>query len=252
MPWKKKHSISESLIIITATSLVLTLTLLGYYWSQYRRADSLYNEIEKIAFNKDVTGTGDNGKGDNQNGLINHAALTARNGEYIGWLQVDGTDISYPVVQSKEELFYLRRDFDKNHSIAGTVFMDYRNSKDFTDVNTVLYGHNMHDGTMFAPLKKFLKSDFFDRYKRITVSIPGRVLQYEIFAVYKARVSSVPNDPGKLTQQEFDKFMAQISSLALCRRETAVTVQDNILTLATCGDNSGNSRIVIHAKLING
>lgn len=250
MPWKKKRTIHESLIIITATSLVLTLALLGYYWSEYRKADSLYDEIAQIAFNRDVTKAGEQGTDNDK--AINHAALTARNGDYAGWLQVDGTDISYPVVQSKEELFYLRRDFDKNYSIAGTVFMNYRNNKAFTDTNTMLYGHNMHDGTMFAPMKNFMKKDFFNQNKIIGISTPAGDFSYEIFAVYKAETQDVPNMPGVLTEAETKELMAKIKGLAIYSREVEISAQDRILTLATCGNSSGSSRIIIHAKRVSG
>ncbi len=253
MPRKKKRSVNERLIIITATSLILTLTLLGYYLSQYRKADLLYKEIADIAFEvttSEKAGT-DNSNHDSADNSINHAALKARNGDYVGWLQVDGTDISYPIVQSKEELFYLRRDFNKNYSIAGTVFMDYRNKKDFTDTNTMLYGHNMHDGSMFAQMKRFLEEDFFKENRDIKVITPEGEYRYEIFAVYEVKASDVPNTPGLLNAEETQGFLARIKKLARFSRETAVSEQSNILTLATCGYNIKDARIVIHAKRID-
>ena len=250
MPWNKKRSINERLIIITATSLVLTLTLLGYYWSQYREADMLYEQIAQIALKPDVT------KGNNDNSenkpvsAINHAPLLIRNRDYIGWIKVDGTDISYPIVQSKEELFYLRRNFDKKHSIPGTIFMDYHNNKTFSDTNTMIFGHHMNTGAMFAPLKKFLNKDFFDTNKYVKIFTPEGDFRYEIFAVYETRALYVPYMPGVLTEHELSKFILQIDQLALFNRKMSFSTQDKLITLSTCGYDLNNARIIVHAKRV--
>ncbi len=246
----KKHSIIESLIIITATALILTLTLLVYYLGQYKESDKFNDEISKIAFKDIVTNDGIESNDVSVN-PIDHEALSARNEDYIGWLMVDGTEISYPVVQSKEELFYLRRNFDKKHSTAGTVFMDFQNSKDFSDTNTMIYGHNMLNGSMFEPLKYFLKNGFFEENRFITIYTPSQQLRYEIFAVYEVKASEVPYMPGVLDANELTDFLARIKKSALHSREIVVLPHDKILTLATCGYSIKNARIIIHAVRIS-
>jgi sortase B len=248
MPWKKKRTVNERLIIITATCLILTLTTLGYYLEQYREADVYNQEIVRIAFDVQNTKAGSIKSGSK----INHAALKARNHDYIGWIKVDGTDISHPIVQSKEELFYLRRNFDKQYSIPGTIFMDYHNNKYFTDTNTMIFGHHMNDGSMFAPLKKFLKNDFFDKNKYIEIYTPEGDFRYEIFAVYETSVSNVPYKPGMMTEKDMSDFLAQVKKLALHSRELNISAQDKLLTLSTCGYDLRNARILVHAKLVVG
>lgn len=242
---KKGHGIKVSLIIITATSLVLTLTTLGYYLLQYRDSDLLNEQIADIAF-KDEGNIGSQ----TPNGSIDHAALLAVNADYIGWLMVEGTDISYPVVQSRQELFYLRRDFNKNKSVAGTVFMDYQNNKAFTDTNTMLYGHNMQNGSMFAPLKNFLKKDFFEANRFVYISTPQGDYRYEIFALYQVKADVVPYMPGMLDDAELNQLVNEIKGLSSFYHDPGTIEADKILTLATCGYSVKNARIVIHAKLI--
>ncbi len=246
---KKGHGIRVSFIIITATSLVLTLSTLGYYLLQYRDSDLLNDKIVEIAFGDDSdTDTGQ----DNQtpNGSIDHAALFGVNGDYAGWLMVEGTEISQPVVFSAQEQYYLRRDFDKNKSVAGTVFMDYQNNKDFSDTNTMVFGHNMKNGSMFAPLQSFLIKDFFEANRIIYLSTPKGEYRYEIFAVYQTKPSAVPYMPGMLAGDELNQLLGIINKLSLFEREVSITQGDRILTLGTCGYNFKNARIVVHAKLI--
>ncbi|HZK39706.1 MAG TPA: class B sortase, partial [Clostridia bacterium] len=146
---KKRHGISVSLIIITATSLVLTLSTLGYYLLQYRESDLLNDKIVEIAFGDEKdTDTGTSNQ--TPNGSIDHAALFDINNDYAGWLMVEGTEISLPIVYHAQEQYYLRRDFDEKRNVAGTLFLDYKNNKDFSDTNTMIFGHNMKNGSMFA------------------------------------------------------------------------------------------------------
>lgn len=242
---KKRHGIKVSLIIITATSLVLTLTTLAYYLMQYRDSDLLNEQIADIAFKDE----GDIGN-QTPNGSIDHAALFAVNGDYVGWLMVEGTDISYPVVQSSQELFYLRRDFNKNKSVAGTVFMDYQNNKAFTDTNSMLYGHHMQNGSMFAPLKNFLKKDFFEANRSVYIGTPQGDFRYEIFAVYQVKAGAVPYMPGLLDNEKLRQLLDEIEAISLFYIEPDISANDKILTLATCGYSVKNARIVIHAKLM--
>ena len=242
---KNRHGIKVSLMIITATSLVLTLTTLAYYLIQYRESDLINEQIADIAFG-DTGGTGSQ----TPNGSIDHAALFAVNGDYAGWLMVEGTDISYPIVKSEQELFYLHMDFYKNKLFSGTIFMDFRNDKNFNDTNTMLFGHNMKNGTMFAPLKYFLKKEFFEANRFVYISTPHGDFRYEIFAVYQAEAADMPYMPGMLDNEKLGQLMSEIRQKALYKKELPITEDDRILTLATCGYNLKNARIVVHAKLV--
>ncbi len=247
---KKRHGIRVSLIIITATSLVLTLSTLGYYLLQYRESELLNEKIVEIAFGDDSDTESDNDGHQTPNGSIDHAALFAINSDYAGWLVVEGTEISLPIVYHAQEQYYLRRDFDKNRSVAGTLFLDYQNNKDFSDTNTMIFGHSMKNGSMFAPLQSFLNKDFFDANRFIYVSTPGGDYRYEIFAVYQTTPAAVPYVPGMLAAKEFDQLLSAIKAIALYDRYSDLDETDKILTLATCGYNYKNARIIIHAKLV--
>ncbi|HOU09352.1 MAG TPA: class B sortase [Clostridiales bacterium] len=243
---QKKQTAVKITMALTAVLLALTLGLLGYYANEYRRADRTYDRLAGIAFGIE------NGDGADTGGLpVDHAALSAINPDYVGWLRVGGTRISYPVVKSGRRQYYLRRDFYGERSTAGTVFMDENNSRDFSDTSTFLFGHNMHDGSMFAQLKRFSDADFFNRHKYVRVSVPGRELTYEIFAVYEARERNVPYYIGPLTGEQLAAFKAAIGRLALRSRPVNPAARANILTLSTCATSSGGARIIVHAALIS-
>ena len=246
-----RRTAQKVLMVLTAAALVAALALLGYYIKQYRDADKAFDALAQIAFGEDVNvrDTGDGSAGSGGKGTVNHAALLTLNGDYAAWLRVDGTAISYPVVQSRDPEYYLHRDYYGKKSFPGTIFMDTENSKTFSDTNTLLYGHNMRDGSMFAPLKKFLVADFFNTYRYIYVDTPDKVFVYEIFAAYEASASRVPNYTGILAQEQFDEFTGRIQSLAVQSAAVTLTPQDKILTLATCGYHVKDARIVVHAKL---
>lgn len=248
-----RRTAQKVLMVLTAAALVVSLAWLGYYIKQYRDADKAFDALAQIAFGEDVNArdTGDGSAGSGGKGTVNHAALLTLNGDYAAWLRVDGTAISYPVVQSREPEYYLHRDYYGNYSFPGTIFMDTANSKTFSDTNTLLYGHNMRDGSMFAPLKKFLAADFFNTYRYIYVDTPDRTLVYEIFAVYETTASRVPNETGVFTPEQFDEFTGRINSLAAQSTPISLTPRDKILTLSTCGYRVKDARIVVHAKFIN-
>lgn len=249
-----KHTAAKITMALTAVLLVLTLGLLGYYLNEYRRADQTYDRLAGIAFGPDAaSGGGGSDAGTVRPGdpPVNHAALSALNPDYVGWLRVGGTRISYPVVKSERDQYYLRRDFYGERSTAGTVFMDSNNSIDFGDTSTFLFGHNMHDGSMFAQLKRFEDADFFRRHKYIRVSVPGRELTYEIFAVYEARERNVPYYIGPLLPEELAAFRAAIDRLALQSRQGSPAAQASILTLSTCSSSAGGARIIVHAALVD-
>ena len=105
---------------------------------------------------------------------IDFDALRAINPNVVGWIVVPGTQISYPVVQGADNAWYLRHTFSGERNASGAIFMDYRNRADFSDNQTILHGHNMRDGSMFAPLHGWAGD-------RFVIHTPDGVLEFEVF-----------------------------------------------------------------------
>lgn len=117
---------------------------------------------------------------------IDFEAIQAINEDIYAWITVPGTNVDYPIVQDPEnDAFYLDHGPNRESSVSGSIYTEKRNLKDFMDFNTILYGHNMKDGSMFASLHRFHDRKFFDDNRDIWVYTPEHVLHYDIFAAYK-------------------------------------------------------------------
>lgn len=171
------------------------------------------------------------------------------NQDIIGWIKIVGTHINYPILQANDNTYYLNHSFDKGLSKAGSIYMDYRNDKNFRSQNTILYGHNMKDGSMFADLKKFKKEAFIHENNIIYVNKNDDILIYKIFAVYVTDPDFEYRKPAYDNAWEFEEFLNQVMALSSVQTDQIITKEDKILTLSTC--ESSGRRLVVHAKRIN-
>ena len=174
--------------------------------------------------------------------------LKSKNEDYRFWLNIEGTQVDYPVVQSKDNSFYLSKDFNKENNIAGTPFLDYRNNS-VNDKNTIVYAHHMKNGSMFGELKKFKKEKFFKENGTVTVNIDDETRLYEVFSVY---VTSAETDYLKtqFSEGEYAKYLNTAIESSMYSKDIQVNEDDNIITFSTCSYEFDNARLVVHAKLI--
>ena len=166
------------------------------------------------------------------------------NPEVIGWIRVGAVDISYPVAQAADNDFYLHRTFKKEDNFAGCIFENSENSKFFTDQNTIIYGHNMKNGSMFGHLKKFEEQETIDRNPYFWMFTKDFIYQYRIFST--AVVNKV-GDPyiTRFASQDFAKFLESMKAASEVNcGDVTVTPQDRIMTLSTCTGDQSTRRIV--------
>lgn len=179
---------------------------------------------------------------------IDFNELIKVNPDIAGWLKIRALDISYPVVQGEDNDFYLHRTFEKEDNFAGCLFMNYENRKDFTDRNTVIYGHNMKNGSMFGKLKQFGDEEVFNKSKFFWIFTPDFIYQYRIFS------AMVVNKVGltyqiAFTEDEFRDFVnVAFENSQVDNTGVEVTGEDRVVTLSTCtGDDA--TRFVVIGKL---
>lgn len=177
-------------------------------------------------------------------------SLKEMNSDYKFWIKVDGTNIDFPVVQGKDNDFYLHHNFNNEKSFSGSIFIDSSNNlKD--DDNIVIYGHNMRNDTMFAQMKHFKNENFFNKNKYITLYRDGKKLNFEIFSVYLSNAKDLEsqiklNFPN---EKSYEAYLKEQADKSLFKREGMDLKPDNkILTLVTCGYEFDNARIVVVAK----
>ena len=186
-------------------------------------------------------------------------AMTIKYPDTYGWIVVGGTQISYPIMQSAQDVanqkneYYLKHAYTGEYLPAGAIFADYRNYRDIMkNWNTVIYGHNMLDGLMFNGIAYFMDEEFFKNNKYIDIYTVDGIYTYEVFSIYKARY-----DEGYIRTEfedytQFCDFVSNIWGKSMWSREgMEIGYGDRILTLSTCTNGPWYYRYALHAKLIN-
>jgi len=182
---------------------------------------------------------------------INFSGLKEVNSDIVGFLKVKGTDIEYPVVKGLNNDFYLNHSFDKTSNSAGWIFADYRNKFDGTDKNTVIYGHNRRDGSMFFTLKNILNEEWYNNQENLKVKFitENEETTYEVFSVYQTEAEDYYIKTSFKDNTEYAKFIETITKRSKNDFNIDVTIEDTVLTLSTCANNN-KYRVVLHAKKI--
>lgn len=186
---------------------------------------------------------------------VDFDGLQEMNPDIYAWIYLPDTVINYPVVQRAGDAdYYLRRDLQGNRSTPGTLFTQYYNHTDWLDNLTVIYGHNMHDGSMFASLHYYEDSQFFEEHPYIYIYTQEYILAYEVFAAHEfpdvhLLLSYTMND-----RESFAQYLEQVLSLDGIHdnisRDVDITADDHVLTLSTCmSSNRTEYRYLVQAKL---
>ena len=177
--------------------------------------------------------------------------LLKKNPDTVGWIEVKGTNINYPIVQTTDNSYYLTHAFDKTKNEAGWVFMDYRNDAVNFNQNTILYAHSRLTGSMFGSLKNILESSWYTNKNNhiIRLSTPTENTMWQVFSVYTIPKESYYITPNFNSNEAYQEFLNTMKSRSEVEFSAEVNTNDKILTLSTCKDNFGN-RVVMHAKLI--
>ena len=179
---------------------------------------------------------------------VNFADLKSVNEEIVGWIRIGALNVSYPVCQAKDNEYYLHRTFEKQDNFAGCIFLNAGNSPYLTDQNSILYGHNMKNGSMFGSLKKLSDQTTCDSNPYFWVFAPDFIYQYRIFSTHTVS-SSGETYNTRFTQQEFQAFIDHMrADSEVDSHNLKVTADDRVATLSTCtGDDS--TRFVVQGVL---
>lgn len=179
---------------------------------------------------------------------ISFEDLQKVNSDVFGWLTVYGTKIDYPLVQSKNNDTYLNTNAEGKYSMAGSIFVDYRNSKDFTDFNTIIYGHHMEKSAMFGDLEKFFEEDFFNDNKYGNIFFNGKDHGIEFFAFMQVDAfSSIFSTP--ITGSNRESYLQSIYDNSMYSRDIDVSIDDHIVLLSTCTENETNGRHLLVGRI---
>lgn len=186
---------------------------------------------------------------------IDWKKLKGRNPDIYAWIEIPGTAVDYPVLQSasdQEEDYYLNHNYSGSYGIAGSIYSQKGTARDFSDPVTILYGHNMANGSMFAGIRKFEEAGFFKEHDTAYIYLPEKILVYKIISYYVADNSHIQDAWHPEKKEGFREYIRTIMSGKQggnIRKGTELSVSGHILTLSTCS-SAGNSRRLLQNVLV--
>ena len=194
--------------------------------------------------------------------LPEYEQIYAENSDLVGWLEIDGTVINYPVLQSDTEQdsqFYLTHSFAKKKDKNGSLFMDYRNDFVDRDTNIIIYGHNMKNGAMFGSLKKYLEKGYLEQHNKVRFDTIYEHGVYEVIDAFLSEASYQDeytfryyNFLNAKNEAEFDAFSVNVMQLDALKKGTLdAKYGDQLLTLSTCSSYTEEGRMFIIAKKVD-
>ena len=177
--------------------------------------------------------------------------LLRQNKETVAWIKVNNTNVNYSVVQHNDNEYYLKHNFNGRSSIAGWIYGDFRDDFEYFGTNTIIYGHNMTDRTMFGSLVWALKESWYKNEDNqfIKLSTPTSNSVWKIFSIYVTKPVVDYLKTYFEDENEHQKFLDTLTEKSIYNFNEPVTYDNKILTLSTCTDD-GKKRVVIHAKMI--
>lgn len=250
--------------------ILMALCVLGILYSafilfsdsrEYAKGDAAYQQVrllrESSGPSADQAGTSletvgkasSEEKQEEQTNGVDFTSLEKINPDVVGWLAAEGTEIDYPVVRGKDNDFYLRHLFTGERNKLGSIFMDYRNYGDFSDKNTIIYGHNMKDGSMFSSLTKYKDQHYYDNFPTMLFYTPVGNFTIELFAgiVVDGNYESVRFDFKD--DHDFQSYIDSLKKKSTFESNTIVKADDRIVTLCTCSYEFNNARYALYGKL---
>lgn len=185
--------------------------------------------------------------------VINFDELKKVNSDVVGWIAIEGTQINYPIVQGKNNSYYLNHSYDKKWSSYGSIFMDYESSKDFSDYNTFIYGHHTKNGSMFGEIYKYMDVNFYQEHPSFYLYTPTTNYIVEVFSVYIADTESDSYNQKFPSIESYKNYLDLIKSKS--KYDTGILPKfdtDKIITLYSCSheyNRNKNDRYFIHGIL---
>ncbi len=252
---KKKRHLTKAGIMFFRIVLVAAIVVAGYSsfeiysgLKQYQEGTSAYEDLAASAV---IASEDAVAQADTSFKYIDFQKLADINSDVVGWLTLDDTVIDYPLVRGTDNEYYLHHLFDGTSNNLGTVFMDYRNSADFTDRNTILYAHHMRNGSMFAAVEEYRTDpDYITEHPFFRLITPDG--DYYVY-VFAGILADAYTEYNVVDFEDDDAFMAFVQDKidnSTFSSDVEVTAQDQIVTFSTCSYAVSDGRYALFGKLV--
>lgn len=276
---KRKNTLWKVIFTLSIVGIIVCVGFLGWYAFQTYEAQKEYEhlrqeamqsvveepedevsleEIENTEFTGELDGEaaeiGDDIFFADMENPIDFDKLQEINPDIYAWIRIPDTNIDYPIAQREgDDEYYLHHDMYQKPRFAGCIYTEDCNSREFTDPNTVIYGHNMKNKSMFQNLHLFSDEEFFEEHPDVYIYTPKGVLVYHVFAAYTYDDRHIMNSFDFSDPEVFQAYLEEIMHIrsmdANLRDGVDVTVDDHIITLSTCIGGQTNSRYLVQAVL---
>ncbi|MCR5624884.1 MAG: class B sortase [Lachnospiraceae bacterium] len=263
---KKKIRILNILIIIFAILFIVSGALLAFTLINLKKSKSYYKETAKnyvkivetnddldlVSIDSDASGKEADPAilkkfKDKAPINVDFNGLKSVNEDICGWIYCPDTIINYPVVKGDDNSYYLHRMLDNSVSYPGSIFMDCKGKTDFSDKNTVIYGHNMKNSTMFGTLIGYKNQDYYKEHPVIYYLTPDKNYRFDIFAAFVTRVGSISY---QCNEENFSNLLTQAYETSDIHTIIDKNDIQNIVTLSTCAYDFTDARYVVQANVV--
>lgn len=258
---KKNKSIKDWAIFLTLVLIAAACILyLAHYFYENRRGEEEFESLREETETEEtvpVEATEETVETEEEteetiycDPVYDFNELQTQNEDIYAWIVVPGTMIDYPVLQSETDNYYLDYNLDHSKGYPGCIYTNKCNAKDFSDYNTVLYGHNMRKGTMFGSLHRYEDREFFDTYQEIFVYTPDRRLTYEVKEIVKFSDVYIPAQYPVEEKEGRDAFLEATLAytddpVSYFKDDVEVLEEDKLITLSTCVSGERHRRYLL-------
>lgn len=242
------------LLVGSMILLACAVSFIAYYIISHKRSELNADEMRELVNHEYQYSDSDSISGSAKLTIpVDFDKLKEINSDIYAWIYIPGTEVDYPVLQNEDDSYYLTHDANGDNSVDGAIYTEKINSKMFDDFNTVLYGHNMKNGSMFRSLHSYEEPDFLDNHRYIYIYTSESIIVYKVFAVYRYDDRHILNsydfsdDEIKKSYIEYIFNMKNLYSTV--KNDETVDVDSRILTLSTCCGNE-DERLLVQAVQI--
>lgn len=181
---------------------------------------------------------------------VDFESLLAKNEDVVGWIFCENTVINYPITQGEDNDEYLHHLLDGTYNSSGTLFVDCECAPEFAGANTIVYGHNMKNGSMFYSLLNYREQSYYDAHPVLYLNTPTQNYKIEVFSGYICNYDSDTYTLSFPSEEDYVNFVNKMKSQSDFNCDVEVTGNDRIITLSTCTYEYDNARYVVQGKLV--
>lgn len=248
-----KSGLRKALYILCIVGAGLCIGFLAYYYIRLQENKKIYEDLQSQTETQTLAAETEEKIAETEQSQtkpdipVDFEKLWEINPEIYAWIEIPGTSVAYPIVQSaSDNSYYLNHTIEGMAGYPGSIYTEGINSKDFQDFNTMIYGHDMEDGSMFGGLHQFEDSEYLKNHETLIIYTPEHKLTYRIFMTLTYDDRHIMGSFDFSEKEEREAYLASIGNT-----DTEVTADSKIVTLSTCIATQPSNRFLVEAVLIN-